>query len=494
MRYITSGDMVILSELQMDDFHAIIGNGNRRMDFYNGTFTPNTGEIESIYSRYYSVIAEANFLINQAEEKLKDASLTSAERAIVRRSLGEALMFRAYCYNELANKFCQSYKNSKDVIDLEGYGLSLQLTYNPTTDNNQFPGRSSLAATYAQIIDDLDSAEEHITAFEDEATKDETRSALISMLTDINQDTTMLVPCSNDVRVSSDAVKAMKARVYLNMGEDQQAFNYAKEVLTGKYPLTTSADFAKLWRDDEGTEVIWCIESELNYHGNASGSAFRSNITNPDYVPTNECSFLYCDNDIRWPAWFLDTRIDNAGGTAQMQSFNKYPGNPKLYLASAASNFTNMAKPFRSAELYLICAEAQYNILVKPYVNEGDTVKLPQDVQFYEPSKYYLRILAQNRSSYMDFRELENATGLYYLNEIRNERHRELMGEGFRMTDLKRWNIGFKRGTPLNGEGSVIISNFQNMEYENDDHRFVWPIPQHEMNANPQIKRQNPGY
>lgn len=484
MRYVTSGDMVILSEIQLDDFHAVIGNGNRRMDFYNGTFTPNTGEIESIYARYYAVIAETNFLINQAEAKLTEQKLDSADRAILRRSLGEALTFRAYCYNELANKFCGSYKNAEDK-NAEGKGLSLQLRYNPTTDNSQFPGRSSLAKTYEQIITDLDNAEKHITAFETLAADKTEGATLRRKLADQNQDTTMLLPVSNDAYISSDAVKAMKARVYLNMGENALAYQYAKEVIdTGRYPLTGSSEFARLWRDDKGSEVIWCVEAELNYHGNASGSAFRNNITNPDYVPTYECSYLYTDNDTRLATWFIDTKIDNTGGTAQMQSFNKYPGNPSLYISGASSNFTNKAKPFRSAELYLICAEAMYEA---DSLNENNV----------KESKNKLLELARSRNSYTNFSDLMNKKGADYLNEIRNERHRELIGEGFRLSDLKRWNIGFKRGTPFDEEGAVIISNYMNLEYDKDDHRLVWPIPQHEINANPIIKdlhQQNPGY
>lgn len=493
MRYITSGDMVILSDIQLDDFHAVIGNGNRRMDFYNGTFTPNTREIESIYARYYAVIAETNFLINHADQRLMGETLEPIDKALLHRSLGESLMFRAYCYNELANKFCGSYKNSKDITS-EGKGLSLQLTYNPTTDNSKFVGRSSLKTTYKQIISDLNQAEEHITAFEATAKDKSLGARLRSKLADINQDTTMLQPVANDVYVSSDAVKAMKARVYLNMGENELAFKYAKEVIeTNRYPLTTTNDFVRLWRDDLGSEVIWRVDAELKFHGNSSGSAFRNNVTNPDYVPTNECSFLYASNDIRLLSWMINTPINNAGGTENLQSFNKYPGNPKLYAEGASSNFTNIAKPFRSAELYLICAEALYKVDTR------------LESQNNSESKFYLSKLVESRKSYNGYDENDNwiniNEALYnkengeYLTELRKERHRELIGEGFRLSDLKRWNLGFKRGTPLFGRGSVLISNNQSLEYESDDHRLVWPIPQHEINANPQISaQQNPGY
>ena len=49
--------------------------------------------------------------------------------------------------------------------------------------------------------------------------------------------------------------------------------------------------------------------------------------------------------------------------------------------------------------------------------------------------------------------------------------------EGFRLNDLKRWNMGFTRKsqTASAKEGSAL-------KIEPSDAFFVWPIPQHEMN------------
>lgn len=49
--------------------------------------------------------------------------------------------------------------------------------------------------------------------------------------------------------------------------------------------------------------------------------------------------------------------------------------------------------------------------------------------------------------------------------------------EGFRLNDLKRWNMGFTRKAQTSSakEGSGL-------KVEASDPLFVWPIPQHEMN------------
>ena len=62
--------------------------------------------------------------------------------------------------------------------------------------------------------------------------------------------------------------------------------------------------------------------------------------------------------------------------------------------------------------------------------------------------------------------------------QIADERMRELYMEGFRLHDLKRWHMGFERKAQrfAQQEGSTL-------KIEADDPRFVWPIPQHEIEA-----------
>ena len=80
-------------------------------------------------------------------------------------------------------------------------------------------------------------------------------------------------------------------------------------------------------------------------------------------------------------------------------------------------------------------------------------------------------------------------------NEIRNERQREFYMEGNRLWDLKRYGVGLAGRTPQDG-GFVYQNagvNSTAINKEPGDFRFVWPIPTHETNANPQIQ-QNSGY
>lgn len=465
MRSVTSGDYVILSDVQLDDFNAVVGNGNRRMEFYNGQVTPATGEIEGIYSGYYSAIAQINYFLQNGTERLKDDALVESDRKELSYYVATAYFFRAYCYSCMADKFCQSYKNCADR-DKEGTGLSLQLVYAPTADSNKYPGRSSLSETYKQILSDLSSA-----------------TALMNVAQGVNI-------VESDVNFPSlVAVNALSARVYLNMGMYKEASELAESVIgNDNYALIDNKrEFHDMWFNDQGKEILWKVTGDYTYHGSSTGSAFCGNDKNPDYVPDNDAVWLFDENDVRWFAWFendisentvakpKEIKDENSGAKATLYLFAKYPGNPIFRdKGVTASNFINMAKPLRLGEMYLIAAEAYA---------EMNNEKM---------AKKYLSELEDKRHAGGYSATL---TGTALMDEIRNERHRELMGEGLRQADLKRWNIGCTRSDAFDGLNDVIISNFRNLHYEAGDYRLTWPIPQHEMDTNPQLAgQQNPGY
>jgi hypothetical protein len=102
---------------------------------------------------------------------------------------------------------------------------------------------------------------------------------------------------------------------------------------------------------------------------------------------------------------------------------------------------------------------------------------------------------------------LVNANGLDMQTEIRRERNIELFLEGFRLDDLKRWNIakqeltkpliGIKwTGTqfqtewpsppaPRNSNGFLIVDNAANRKFS--DRNYLIPIPTEQIQLNPQL-------
>lgn len=65
-----------------------------------------------------------------------------------------------------------------------------------------------------------------------------------------------------------------------------------------------------------------------------------------------------------------------------------------------------------------------------------------------------------------------------WLDVIEEERCRELYMEGFRLHDLKRWGKGFERQSQIS-----TVSPGNRLKISADNPLFVWPIPQHELEA-----------
>ena len=123
-------------------------------------------------------------------------------------------------------------------------------------------------------------------------------------------------------------------------------------------------------------------------------------------------------------------------------------------------------KPLRLAEQYLIRAEA--------YCQKGRYADASSD----------LAALNQARGGKAATLNASN-----WLDVISDERVKELYMEGFRLHDLKRWNRGFERvhQAYTQPEGST-------KKIEAGDYRFVWPIPQNDIEAPGSEIIQNKGY
>ena len=463
-RSLTTGGYILTPELQCDDFHAVAGFSNSYGSMYRWDFQPSEGNMESIWSAYYAHIARANYFIDSYNKALsgEKGEFTTEELEVLGAYAAEAYFTRAYDYLHLAGYFCEAYDS---LTAADTWGVPLQLKYAPSSDATTYPGRASLKATYAQIMSDIAAAEELVNP----------SLVLASGQQAINY-------------ISKDVVTALKARVALQMQDYATAVEASTSLITaGNYPLiNTEADFRNMWVNDEGTEVMWRIYMSPDELGSATGTSFwgqykqDSTQMQMDYVPALKLVELYGDNDIRFPVFFAPFNLTvSTGASGWLWVFNKYPGNPNLFASiSVDSHFTNMSKPFRIAEQYLIAAEAYLGL--NDLGNAGA----------------YLNQLMSNRITGFETASYSDATTL--MNAIKAERHRELVGEGFRLTDLKRWGEGVKRENSYQDQNLVLYPGAETttgLSKAADDPRMVWPIPKAEMDVNPQLKgQQNPGY
>lgn len=455
LRGMNTGGWITYQDIQMDQFHGLISNGNRVGTFSNGLITSADGDIESMFASCYSRIATANYLIEKAGEMAKSGAYDEANLALINRYKAEGHFLRAYCYFFLADHFSQPY--AEVDATKEGTGAMLVTKYNPTGDVESYPSRSSLDATYTLIENDLEEAYNGLKAYE-------------------TVDATNVAP--NAIYLSSHAVAAMQARVALVKGNYEVAFSKANEVIeSGVYTLATVEEYPSMWVNDESNEIIMRSFMSKQEGLSSIGSAYTAstNETSADYIATFATLDNFPDGDVRFDSWFKVWMLNIEGTDYASYVFLKYPGNPALR-TTEENNYVNMPKLFRLSELYLIAAESAV------YLPDADANK-------------YLNALRSNRIA--DYQSV-NYNSDVVLNEIKAERERELIGEGFRMSDLRRWDMGFQRyaehteNSALNG---VVVAAGRAMKYDKDDFRFTWPMPKTEMDSNPQLKgQQNPGY
>jgi hypothetical protein len=200
------------------------------------------------------------------------------------------------------------------------------------------------------------------------------------------------------------------------------------------------------------------VDYTITSYGGALGQTFL-NFNNdyvyyyPDYVPSEWVLGLYASNDARYGAYFTTLPTGYAHGLT-WPLLTKYYGNEE-FLANIIFHVSK-PKPLRLAEQYLIRAEA--------YCRLGQNAKGAADIAALRSARY-----SGNASATL---------GSDWLQVISDERVKELYMEGFRLHDLKRWNMGFERKpqTASQPEGS-------SKKIEAGNPLFVWPIPQNEIEA-----------
>ena len=142
----------------------------------------------------------------------------------------------------------------------------------------------------------------------------------------------------------------------------------------------------------------------------------------------------------------------------------KYYGNQN-FISNALIYHVSMPKPFRLAEQYLIRAEA-YCRQAKP-----DYSAAAKD-------------LATLRASRLSSNGGVSLTADNCIQAIAEERVRELYMEGFRLNDIKRWGKLYNNGEGFQREPqSNTLKEGSSLKIKADNPLFVWPIPQHEIEA-----------
>lgn len=449
LKILLSGSSYTNPDLYTDVMSVCIGSGNNGYSVFNWFLNAPSPEPSGAWSNYYTTVMHTNYALKHMQETLDYGAVSEADVTKIKMFMGEMRFFRAYTLHRAALLFCADYDPAKAETQL---GLPYPKEWNPDAKLS----RGTLAQLYANVEQDIVAAEAVVTT----------------------------AGAQNSIYLTKDAITAFRAQLALQLHQYAKASEYAQS-LYGAYPLVTSkSDMEKMWFEDSSTENILQLEVlratmgttggfsnylQATLIANSSPSAFSCS---PYYVPEQHVVTLFGPTDIRTGIYIAKESytISIMGVKGQGYLINKFRGNQNFQNSPTKFSYRSMPKMFRIADMYLIDAEAQYQL------NGGGAGPLNG--------------LRQSRGL-----EAVTATGATLWTEIKNERLREMLGEGGRLYDLKRWNDGFQRDFQASISNLIDQQAYQQrMKREPGVTSFVWPIPQGELSQNPNFGEQNPGY
>jgi len=292
-----------------------------------------------------------------------------------------------------------------------------------------------------------------------------TRSTVQQVYDQIEKDLVAAIPLLTDRApysagyINKNTAKALLARLYLFKGDWAKSLTNAQDLInSGGYSLTTTANHVSYWalgtlRTDK-LETLFELSFDPN--GNAGLESLPYFFVQAGYgdaLATDALFNIFSATDVR-----RNLMIDAVRGGKNVKVINKYSNN---------INYT--IKVVRLSEVYLVAAEAAYQtgniVLALSYINQVATKRDPAFTGYV-------------------------STGAQVLEDVLTEKRKELAFEGQRYWDLVRNGRDVVRvNTNGNYPGNVPLT------IAKDNFRRILPIPQAEIDANPNIKpQQNAGY
>lgn len=297
------------------------------------------------------------------------------------------------------------------------------------------------------------------------------RNTVAQCYTEIISDFTTAIPLLgtkfNKGKINRWAALGLLSRVYLYKGANADALSTAKEAIAGaekaKYALWTNAEYPTAWSNDAGAstpgEVLFeIVNLTTDSPGNESMGYLNSHSGYDDMCLTvSFYKLLKSDkNDIRLKLLKIEKK-----DYAYVFKYQPQQG----------ESITDANIPIiRLSEVYLNAAEAA----VKEKDNDAAVSYLDAIVKRANPQKTVVgKILT--------------------VEDVLNERRKELVAEGHRMFDLMRNGMTMKRINETDSDIAKTVHNSPVMEFDWNYYKIVLPIPKGEMNTNPNME-QNPEY
>lgn len=426
---------------------------------------PSNGQIQSTWDNLYEVILNCNDLVTQAQRFKENSELSSSEEQRLERIVGQAYFWRAFTYFHLV----RLYGVEPPGTDPEAMGVPLILEVAENRDEMQ-RGRNTVGEVYDQILADFKAARDRLPP---------------SWSSD------------NQGRPTEWAMKGFIGKVHLYRGNWSEAEAQFTDIInSGPYSLADSSTYYTEMFHEEGDfasgnifEFNFLHSLDEHWWGGGPGH-FVASFNGPrgagfSNFHVHDRNIERFGNDPRLEVNAIEPGVDtliwdgekvvandhDEAIEGKQWSHRKYVWLTENFFSvnfNAGSNIIVM----RLADVKLMLAEA---------LNEqGDDAAALEQVNQVRRRAYGEPV---NSPSSHDYSGL---TGNALRDTIREERFRELFAEGHRWYDLQRWEIVEEEFAKYDRVKSGPLT------YDGRQDEY-WPIPQSELDANPEIS-QSPDY
>ncbi len=401
------------------------------------------------YTVLYNLINDANVLISGIEEGALPEDEASKLEA-------EGLFMRALAMHHGVRVFGYDPNGQGGVVSPnsgpgQGFELGIEIRTTPTLDvaDATDTPRSPVPAVYDQIVSDLEQA---ISIF---------------------QNLPSAVKENSEFYPSEAAAQALLARVRLYQRDwdaansrAQNAIDLASSTFGSELAAPDSGSVRSIFDERNGNpEAIFTIATDPNAGESPGVNNAISVYTTIQYLaqlPTQDLVSLYEPGDARLAAWYdpCYNEIFDSKPTGCSAVNDEGYELTKYSSERAVSQYADNHPHLRIAEMYLIQAEARLN-----QQGASEAIARLNDLR------------SQRNASMLD---PGNYTQASAMNEILEERRRELVAEGHRFFDLKRLGRDIQK---VQGREDIPFR----------DIRVLDDLPEDQLAVNDSLQ-QNPGY
>jgi len=413
------GRYLVYGDVAAEEFLNETGNGVTALQVWNHTLGESANEVNNLWNAVYATINSCNIFIDGAD---RNRAVLNND-ALANQYIAEARFVRALCYHSLLLTYCRPYADGNG--SQLGVPLRLQPEIGPANNNL---ARSTVAEVYAQILDDLNFAEQNLAA---------TNGGLL-----------------NVTRAHRNTAIALKTRVLLAMGRYADVITEGNKLVPAAAPYKApsgvahelQADVKKVFSTPyTTTESIFSMpftSSDLPGTQNGLGSYYNPGPRGIGDYSLNPKGII--GDTLHFP--LADARRQFVlNHTNNKPYLNKFPTGPE---------HTDYVPVLRYAEVLLNLAEAE--------ARTGGVSQRAIDL---------LNAVRGRSDASVQFAAGDFATADDLIATILRERRIELLGEGFRDFDCLRLL------QPLPGKANVASVLPTVSEY-------IWPIPSGELAVN----------